>query len=122
MKVMIIEDNKLNSRLTQKVLESAGWEVQIYSNAEAALDKVNIAQPDIILIDLQLPGISGYDFARQIRRFERFASIPIIAVSANVREEDKSNASDSGCDGFIEKPINTRTLVQQIEEILGNKS
>ncbi len=117
-KIVLIEDNKLNSRLAQKVLESAGMDVVLFSNAEDALSELNNLWPNLVLVDLQLPGISGYDFMRQIRRFEKFAHIPLVAISANVREEDKTQAYDAGCDGFIEKPMNTRTLARELEEFL----
>jgi len=119
--VIIIEDNKLNSKLAQKVLESANYSVFLFDSAEAALDNIKRIQPDIILLDLQLPGISGYDFARQVRRFEHFKNIPLVAISANVREEDKTKAYDSGCDGFIEKPVNTRTLAAEVQSFIEGK-
>lgn len=117
-KIVLIEDNKMNSRLAQKVLESAGMEVFVYSNAEEALSGLNGIRPSLVLVDLQLPGISGYDFVRQVRRFEKYAGIPLVAISANVREEDKSKAYAAGCDGFIEKPMNTRTLVRDLQDYL----
>lgn len=117
-KIVLIEDNKMNSRLAQKVLESAGMEVFVYSNAEEALSGLNGIRPSLVLVDLQLPGISGYDFVRQVRRFEKYAGVPLVAISANVREEDKSKAYAAGCDGFIEKPMNTRTLVRDLQDYL----
>lgn len=120
--VILIEDNKMNSRLTQKVLESAGYNVSQFNSAEAALDQIKTIQPHVILLDLQLPGISGYDFARQVRRFDQFKNIPLVAISANVREEDKNQAFDSGCDGFIDKPVNTRTLAEEIQSYIEAKS
>jgi len=119
-KVMLIEDNEMNSRLAQKVLEAAGMEVTLFTHAEQALSKMESVQPEIILVDLQLPGISGYDFVRRVRAADEFSDIPLVAISANVRNEDKSRAFESGCDGFIEKPINTRKLATKLQEYLTN--
>ncbi|MCF7802868.1 MAG: response regulator [Candidatus Marinimicrobia bacterium] len=116
--IMLVEDNVMNSRLTQKVLESAGITVHLYDSAEAALEVLQKVHPQLILLDLQLPGISGYDFARQVRRIDGFQSTPLVAISANVREEDKTKAREAGCDGFIGKPINTRTLASDIKQYL----
>lgn len=114
-RVTLIEDNALNSRLIQKVLQTSGFYVEVYDNAEDALGNLNGDMPDLILLDLQLPGMNGYEFARRLRTMSDYQSVPIVAVSANIRPEDKEVALESGCNGFITKPINTRTLVQQIK-------
>ncbi len=117
-RILLVEDNELNSRLLQKVLESAGLEVTIFNNAEEALNELLTIKPDLILLDLQLPGMSGYDFVDQYKRINGNQQIPIIAVSANVRPEDKEKAIEVGCVGFIEKPINTRTIVTELSGYL----
>ena len=112
--VLIIEDNELNARLIRKILEAAGYNMVDYRNAEDALNNIDDIAPGIILLDLQLPGMSGYEFAETIRKNSNYSSTKIIAISANVRDENKRHAEESGCDGFIEKPINTRTFVNDM--------
>jgi len=118
MRITVIEDNTMNSRLMEKVLESAGAEVDLYTNAEDALTSLPEFNPNTILLDLQLPGMSGYDFARMLKSSSDLNDIKIIAISANIRKQDQDLALASGCTGFITKPINTRTLVKQIKEFL----
>ncbi len=108
----------MNSRLIQKVLEFSGITVTLYANAEDALQVLPEQKPDAILLDIQLPGMSGYDFARALKQSPDLKDIAIIALSANIRKEDQQLALESGCSGFITKPINTRKLVQQIQEYL----
>ena len=112
--VLIIEDNELNARLIRKILEAAGYNMVDYRNAEDALNNIDDIAPGIILLDLQLPGMSGYEFAETIRKNSNYNSTKIIAISANVRDENKRHAEEAGCDGFIEKPINTRTFVNDM--------
>lgn len=113
-RVLLVEDNELNSRLIQKVLESGGMEVIVLDSAEEALHQMESIRPDLILLDLQLPGMSGYEFVNQYTHQNGAKQIPIVAISANVRPEDKEKALEVGCAGFIEKPINTRTIVQDL--------
>jgi len=117
-KILLVEDNKLNSRLIQKVLESAGLAVTIFNSAEEALHELAAIKPDLILLDLQLPGMSGYEFVDQYKRMNGTQQIPIVAISANVRPEDKEQALEVGCVGFIEKPINTRTIAHELSAYL----
>lgn len=117
-RVLLVEDNELNSRLIQKVLESGGLEVFVLDSAEEALHQVEGIQPDLILLDLQLPGMSGYEFVNQYAHQNGTKQIPIVAISANVRPEDKEKALEVGCAGFIEKPINTRTIVHELSVYL----
>jgi CheY-like chemotaxis protein len=112
--VMMVEDNELNARLIRKILEAAGYNMVDYRNAEDALNSMDDVAPGLILLDLQLPGMSGYEFAQTVRNNPDYNSTKIIAISANVRDENKRHAEESGCDGFIEKPINTRTFVNDI--------
>lgn len=113
-RILVIEDNVLNSRLMQKVLESRGMEVVIFGSAEKALNHIHKLQPDLILLDLQLPGMSGYDFVTRMNQHNGSKPIPVVAVSANVKPGDKQRALEVGCVGFIEKPINTRTIAREI--------
>jgi len=113
-RILVIEDNKINSRLMQKILENRGLEVIVLGSAEKALSQLHRIAPDLILLDLQLPGMSGYDFVKNMHRQNGSRQIPVVAVSANVRQTDKDRAKEAGCLGFIEKPVNTRTVVDEI--------
>jgi len=112
--ILVIEDNEINSRLMQKILENRGLEVTVLESAEKALNQLHQITPDLILLDLQLPGMSGYDFVKNMRRQNGSRQIPVVALSANVRQADKERAMNVGCLGFIEKPVNTRTVVDEI--------
>ncbi|MCH8927739.1 MAG: response regulator [Candidatus Marinimicrobia bacterium] len=116
MKVLIIEDNPINRLLLKKILSHHGVDVLEAENGKIGIEKARNQIPNLILLDLQLPEIDGCTVAKTLKADESTAHIPLIAVSANVREADKMKAIEAGCEGFIEKPVNTRTLFEQIKQ------
>ena len=120
-KILYIEDNPDNMHLIQRVLTARGYDVY---GAETGLDGVSMAEelkPDLILLDINLPDIDGYEVARRIRnsKMPDLRSVPIIAVTANVLEGDAEKALKAGCDAYMPKPINVTLLWTRVETFLG---
>jgi len=120
--VLIVEDNELNMKLFRDLLEAHGYQTSGTSNGFEALDLVRKLRPDLILMDLQLPDMSGLDVTRQLKASAETASIPIVAVTAFAMAGDERRALDSGCDGYIAKPIMLREFLATIEEYLSGKT
>ena len=118
MKILIIEDNPVNRMLLAKILSHHGVEVLEAGNGKRGIEIAKSKIPELILLDLQLTEIDGYTVANILREDQQTADIPIVAVSANVRDVDKNKATDAGCIGFIEKPLNTRTFYKSIIKYL----
>ena len=115
-RILVVEDNPKNLKLVRDVLTYAGFEVIEATSGE---DGVRLAQemvPDLILMDLQLPGIDGAEALRQIRLSEK--QVPVVAVTAFAMNNDRTRAFDAGFDGYVEKPISVRALPQQVSDFL----
>jgi CheY-like chemotaxis protein len=115
MKILIIEDDPTSLKLASDVLQAGGHVIMLATTADQAILSLKTVKPDAILLDLKLPGIKGLGVARQCREESGTHDIPIIAVTAYPEKYSKEAALAAGCDGYIQKPINTRTLTQQIE-------
>jgi two-component system cell cycle response regulator DivK len=118
-KILYIEDNRDNRSLVRRVLESEGYDVTEAANAEDALSSLKAGFPDLILMDINMPGIDGYTLTAQIKSVPDYTSIPIIAMTANVMRGDRERSLQAGCDGYIQKPIDIDLLSQQIERFIG---
>jgi two-component system cell cycle response regulator DivK len=112
--VLLVEDNPRNLKLARDVLEYAGFAVIAVTTGEEALPAAREAMPDVILMDLQLPGIDGHAALQQLRDDPRTAAIPVVAVSAFAMQADRERALGSGFDGYLEKPISVRDLPDQV--------
>jgi two-component system cell cycle response regulator DivK len=121
-RVLYIEDNPDNMILVKRVLEIEGYEVISAENGTEGLAKALKNPPDIIITDINLPDIDGYEVTNNLRREEATAHIPIVAMTANVMRRDRKNVFDAGCDGYITKPINVDELPDQIESFLKGAS
>jgi two-component system, cell cycle response regulator DivK len=118
-KILYIEDNRDNRSLVRRVLESEGYDVTEAANAEDALSSLKLGSPDLILMDINMPGIDGYTLTAQIKSVPDYTAIPIIAMTANVMRGDRERSLEAGCDGYIQKPIDIDLLAQQIERFIG---
>jgi CheY-like chemotaxis protein len=116
--VLIVEDNQANLLLTKAVLERSGFATEGAISAEEAMETLARIRPDVILMDLQLPGKDGLTFTRELRSIPALAQIPIVALSAHAMKDDRWRVLNAGCDGYIAKPIDTRAFAAQLEEIL----
>ena len=112
--VLLVEDNPRNLKLARDVLEFAGLSVVAVTTGEEALAEVDRACPDVVLMDLQLPGIDGHATLSRLRENPLTADDPVVAVSALAMAADRTRALDAGFDGFIEKPISVRDFAGQV--------
>ena len=118
--ILIVEDNELNMEIAQIVLRKAGLVVDTAENGREAVAKAQAKRYDIILMDIQMPVMNGYEATRAIRRLadKRLASVPVIAMTANAFQEDKAKALSEGMDGHVAKPLKVEVLLQAMQEAL----
>jgi two-component system cell cycle response regulator DivK len=117
-RILVVEDNPKNLKLVRDVLTFSGYEVIEATSGEDGVRLAEEASPDLILMDLQLPGIDGAEALRQIRTNDTNPDVPIVAVTAFAMSEDRSRAFESGFNGYVEKPISARRLPQLIKDFL----
>jgi len=118
-RVLLIEDNEQNRYLASFLLEHAGHEVVHAGDGPAGIETAAVVDPALILLDIQLPTMDGHDVARTLRRDSRLDRVPIVAVTSYAMVGDRERALAAGCDGYIEKPIDPETFVQEVEGFLG---
>jgi two-component system cell cycle response regulator DivK len=121
-KVLYIEDNLDNMILVKRVLEIEGYEVIAAHSGTEGLAKAIENRPDIIITDINLPDIDGYEITNNLKQDKKTAHIPVVAMTANVMKKDKEHVFDAGCDGYISKPIDVDELPEQIENFLKGAS
>ncbi|WP_297325228.1 phosphate regulon transcriptional regulator PhoB [Nitrosomonas sp.] len=117
-KILIVEDEAAIQELITYNLQQAGYESVCAENAEKALALINAALPDLILLDWMLPGVSGIELAKMLRRNERTRLIPIIMLTARTQEADKVAGLEIGADDYITKPFSPRELIARINAVL----
>jgi len=117
MRVLIVEDNEADSTLFRMLLELSGHTVEIAPTANSAIVAIRRRTPDIVLLDLSLPDASGVTLVRRLRAEPAIDLIPILAVSAYSERFPHNVHLDAGCDAYLSKPCDTRTLVRQVEEL-----
>lgn len=115
-KILYIEDNDQNLYLVTFILENRGYEVFSARDGQEGIDLAAAIKPDLILLDIQLPHMDGYAVARHICNNPELAAIPIVAVTSYAMAGDRDKALNAGCSGYIEKPINPDTFMQQVEQ------
>jgi len=116
--VLVVEDNETNQMLTMAVLLRDGYRVRTAGSADDALAIIRSDRPDIILMDLQLPGQDGLSLTRALKVDPATAAIPVVAMTAHVMLGDEAQALAAGCAGYIAKPIDTRTLSRDVRRYL----
>ncbi len=117
-KMLLIEDNEQNQYLVTFLLEKHGYQVVVAPDGLHGLELAAREVPDLILLDIQLPQMDGYEVARTLRQNPALATVPIVAVTSYAMMGDKEKALAAGCDGYLEKPINPETFVVQVEGFL----
>jgi two-component system, cell cycle response regulator DivK len=120
-RVLIVEDNPLNLKLVRDVLLKAGFDVIEARTGEDGVARAQDSQPDVILMDLQLPGVDGTQAMRTIKASSSGSGIPIVALTAFAMSEDRDRALRNGFDGYLSKPISVRDLPRQIAELLSER-
>ncbi|MBA7648762.1 Polar-differentiation response regulator DivK [subsurface metagenome] len=117
-KILIVEDNSLNMRLIEMTLRSKGYRLLTATDGEEALDMATRKKPDLIIMDIYLPKVSGLEVIKRLRQMPAFNHVPIIAVTAHAMKGDKEKIIEAGCDAYLPKPINTRQLPEVVTEML----
>jgi CheY-like chemotaxis protein len=115
---MVVDDNPINLKLASDVLEFAGYEILKATDAEEALALIQRTQPDLILMDIALPGMDGLSLTRKLKADPDTRGIRIVALTAFAMRGDDDRAFAAGCDGYIAKPIDTRRLPVQVADFL----
>ncbi len=119
-KILIVEDNPQNMRLIEMVLRANGHTPLKATDGDEALDVALRELPDLIIMDIQLPKLSGLEVTRKLRQIPAFSHIPIIGLTAYAMKGDKERVIEAGCDAYLPKPINTRELPRMIAQMLHN--
>jgi CheY-like chemotaxis protein len=116
--ILVVDDNEAGMFLACSVLQREGFQVDSAASSEEVLQCLGAHTPDLILMDVQLPGQDGLALTRQLKANPSTAGIPIVALTAHAMAGDQDAAFAAGCSGYISKPINTRTLGDQVREFL----
>jgi len=117
-RILYIEDNVGNRALVKRILEAEGYSVEEAVDGPSGLKMAAEKQFDLILLDINLPEIDGYDLARRLRSMPNLQSVPILAVTANVMQGDRERTLAAGCNGYIQKPIDVDRLPDQVNAAL----
>jgi CheY-like chemotaxis protein len=117
-RALIVDDNAVNQELLSFVLESDGFEVRIAARGEEALRIFDQFAPDLLIVDVQLPGMSGLDLINQVRGLPDRRQPCIIVVTSFAMAHDRERAMAAGCDGYISKPVNTRTFAAEMRRVM----
>ncbi len=117
-RILVVDDNEAGQLLVCSVLQLQGFRVESAGSAAEVLERLSAHRPDLILMDVQLPGQDGLALTRQLKEDPATAAIPIVALTAHAMPGDREQALAAGCVGYISKPIDTRTLGDQIREFL----
>jgi len=116
--VLIVEDNERNLKLVRDVLGFAGFATLEARTAEAGIELARLQKPDIVLMDINLPGMTGFEALAALRADALTASIPVLAVTAYAMKDDRARILAAGFDGYLEKPVDVRALPAQVEALV----
>ena len=121
-KVLCIEDNSVNMLLVSRIVEAEGHELIQAEDGPKAISLLEETVPDIILLDINLPGMNGLDLAKRFKADEKLATVPLIATTAQVLVGDQERCLEAGCDDYLPKPLDIRRLREVLREHLGDRS
>ena len=116
--ILYVEDNQDNRTLVRRILQSEGFQVIEAEDATTAMQAIHGHQPDLILMDINLPEVDGYSLTSHLKLRPELRNVPIIALTANVMRGDRERSLDAGCDGYIQKPIDVDAFAEQIEQYI----
>ncbi len=119
-KILLVEDNEMNRDMLSRRLERKGFEVVMAVDGQAGVDMASSSNPDIILMDLSLPIIDGWEATRRIKADSATQNIPVIALTAHAMAGDEEKAREAGCDDYDTKPVNLNRLLEKIGNLLGS--
>ncbi len=118
-KVLLVEDNEMNRDMLSRRLARRGYEVVIAMDGRGGIEMAGSEQPDIILMDMSLPVMDGWDATRRLKASPDTQAIPVIALTAHAMTSDREKALEAGCDDYDTKPVELPRLLQKIERLLG---
>lgn len=117
--VLLVEDNEDNLVVYRTILEHVGFRVIEARDGEEGVSRAKENLPDLILMDISIPKMDGWEATQRLKAFENTKAIPIIALTAHALEEDRQKALQAGCDGYLAKPVEPRRVVQEVERFVG---
>jgi two-component system, cell cycle response regulator DivK len=120
--ILVVDDSEDMRDLLQRLLERAGYCVVLATDGQASLTQAKLHHPDLVLMDLSLPDMDGWEAVRHLRKMHEFRTTPIIAVTAHVSPREEERAMAAGCTAHIGKPFDTRVLLQEVARLLTNRS
>ena len=121
-KILLVEDNEMNRDMLSRRLLKAGFEMVMAVDGEQAIDLARSEAPDLILMDISLPGLDGWEATRRLKTMPETRSIPIIALTAHAMAGDREKSLAAGCNDYDTKPIDFRRLVEKIQGLLGQET
>ena len=118
-RLLLVEDNEMNRDMLSRRLRRKGHEVEIAVNGQDGIDSAQSLAPDLILMDMSLPILDGWEATRRLKADPATASIPVIALTAHAMSDDRQKALDAGCDDYDTKPVELPRLLDKIQQLLG---
>lgn len=119
--ILVVEDNLMNFELVKDLLEASDYQVIHSPTANDAIESLKTIVPDLILTDIQLPDLDGYSLIKILKANEKTRNIPMVALTAYAMKGDRQKILETGCDGYISKPINTREFIETVRKFMVNK-
>jgi CheY-like chemotaxis protein len=120
-KILLVEDNEFNRDMLSRRLQRRGFDVAIAEDGQAGIEAARSGMPDLILMDMDLPVLDGWESTRRLKADPALRSIPVIALTAHALQSDCDRAYEAGCDDFATKPIEFSALMEKIERALGSR-
>ena len=120
-RILLVEDNEMNRDMLSRRLERKGYEVVLAVDGQQAIDLAAAEKPDLILMDMSLPVVDGWEATRRVKADERTQRIPIIALTAHAMQGDELKAKEAGCDDYDVKPVELPRLLEKMERLLGGQ-
>ena len=121
-KILLVEDNEMNRDMLSRRLMKRGYEVAIALDGQQGVDIARAESPDLILLDMSLPVLDGWEAAQRLKNMDETREIPIIALTAHAMAGDREKAVEAGCDDFDTKPVDLARLLEKIQTLLGDKA
>ena len=121
-KILVAEDNAVNRELLRELLETRAYTVVEACDGEEALRMIEQTQPDLLLLDIGMPVLDGFAVVRKIRENPRFASLPVVAVTAYAMQGDREKILNAKFDGYLSKPVNSRSLAEELDRLLSKRA
>ena len=119
--ILLVEDNELNRDMLTRRLNRKGFDVRTAADGQQALDEIDRQTPDLVLLDMDLPILNGWETSATIRKNTALANLPIIALTAHAMTGDKQKALEAGCNDYATKPVDFPDLLEKINQLLGDR-